>query len=252
MRRRFAGERIEEPNTKVHILDNPIWSSLTTRQAYLAEGDGLARRYPVDVTALAALKEPSAEAFDSLARISKSDAVALFCYQPITIPAGWKTIHTSNLAQMVCVDPRVAPVPAEITVDKLGTADSDEMVALTKLTNPGPFGSRTHELGLYLGIHQQGRLAAMAGERQKLPGYTEVSAVCTHPDFQGRGYAQILISEVMAKIRERGETPMLHVREDNAGAIRVYSKLGFKIRVVFPFFVLRNETAAGRAEAKTK
>jgi predicted GNAT family acetyltransferase len=236
----------------MHILDNPIWSSLTTRQAYLAEGDDLARRYPAEVTALAAVKQHSPEAFESLARISKADVVALFCYDPVTIPAGWKTIHTSNLAQMVCVEPTVGSIPKEIAVDELGDADSAEMVALTKLTNPGPFGSRTHELGLYLGIHQQGRLAAMAGERQKLPGYTEVSAVCTHPDFQGRGYAQILISAVMAKILERGETPMLHVREDNAGAIRVYERLGFKTRAVFPFFVLRNEQAAMSAESQTK
>lgn len=243
---------LKKQNTKMHILDNPIWSSLTTRQAYLAEGDDLARRYPVDVTALAALENHNLEAFESLARISRGDAVALFCYRPVTIPAGWKIIHTSNLAQMVCVDPKSAAAPAEMEIHELGDADSDEMVALTKVTNPGPFGSRTHELGLYLGIHQEGRLAAMAGERQRLPGYTEVSAVCTHPDFQGRGYAQILISAVMAKILERGETPMLHVREDNAGAIRVYERLGFKTRSVFPFFVLRNEQAAMRAETNRK
>jgi predicted GNAT family acetyltransferase len=87
----------------------------------------------------------------------------------------------------------------------------------------------------------------MAGERQKLPGYTEVSAVCTHPDFQGRGYARILISAVAQKILERGEIPMLHVREDNAGAIRVYEKLGFKTRAIFPFFVLRYERVEARA-----
>jgi predicted GNAT family acetyltransferase len=235
----------------VNILDNPIWSSWTTRQAYLAEGDDLARRYPVDVTALAALKQHTPEAFESLGRISRGDVVALFCYDAVTIPAAWKTIHTSNLVQMICEEPKIVSLPAERMIDELGTPDSDEMVALTKLTNPGPFGSRTHELGLYLGIHQQGWLAAMAGERQKLPGYTEVSAVCTHPDFQGRGYAQILISAVMARILERGETPMLHVREDNAGAIRVYEKLGFKTRAVFPFFVLKNEGAAVRAGAQT-
>jgi predicted GNAT family acetyltransferase len=234
---------------KVHILNNPIWSSLTTRQAYLAEGDELARRYPVDVTALAALSQNTPEAFESLARISRDDVVALFCYDPVTIPAGWKTIHTSNLAQMICENPKIAADPATTAIKELGAEGSDEMVALTKLTNPGPFGSRTHELGLYLGIHQQGRLAAMAGERQKLPGYTEVSAVCTHPDFQGRGYAQILMSAIMAKIVERGETPMLHVREDNAGAIRVYEKLGFKTRAVFPFFVLKYEGAAVPAGA---
>ncbi len=236
----------------MHILDNPIWVSLTTRQTYLAEGDDLARRYPVDVTALAALKQHTPEAFESLARIGKGDVVALFCYDPVTIPAGWKTIHTSNLVQMVCEQPKIISGPAETAIEELSVADSDEMVALTKLTNPGPFGSRTHELGLYLGIHQQGRLAAMAGERQKLPRYTEVSAVCTHPDFRGRGYAQIVMSAVMAKILERGETPMLHVREDNAGAIRVYEKLGYKTRAVFPFFVLQNERAAMRTEAQTK
>ncbi|HEY0703529.1 MAG TPA: GNAT family N-acetyltransferase [Candidatus Acidoferrales bacterium] len=231
----------------MQILDNPIWTSLTTRQAYLAEGDDLARRYPTEVTALAALKQNTPEAFESLARISGSDVVALFCYDPITIPPGWKTIHTSNLVQMVCEAPEFLTVGAEPRIDVLSAADSEETLALTKLTNPGPFGTRTHELGLYLGIHQQGRLAAMAGERQKLPGYTEVSAVCTHPDFQGRGYARILMSAVMEKILERGETPILHVREDNAGAIRVYERLGFQTRAVFPFFVLRNEQAETQA-----
>jgi predicted GNAT family acetyltransferase len=88
----------------------------------------------------------------------------------------------------------------------------------------------------------------MAGERQRLPGYTEVSAVCTHPDFRGRGYAQILMSTLMLKIIERGETPFLHAREDNAGAIRVYERLGFKTRAIFPFHVLRHESSRGQAK----
>ena len=156
-------------------------------------------------------------------------------------------MHTSNLVQMVCEAPKIASEDPVI-IDELTGADSSGMVALTKLTNPGPFGTRTHELGLYLGIHQNGRLAAMAGERQRLPGYTEVSAVCTHPDFQGRGYAGVLISAVMVKILERGEIPMLHVREDNIGAIRVYEKLGFRTRAIFPFYVLRYETQAAKAK----
>jgi len=218
----------------LHILDNPIWTSLITRQAYLAEGDDLARRYPPEVTALAGVKNHGADAFAALARVTKGDVAALFCYEPVSIPTGWKTIHTSNLVQMVCETPQTVSSDG-VVIDELSVADSGEMVALTKLTNPGPFGARTQELGLYVGIHQQGRLAAMAGERQKLPGYTEVSAVCTHPDFQGRGYARILISAVVQKIVERGEIPMLHVREDNAGAIRVYEKLGFTTRAIFPF-----------------
>jgi ribosomal protein S18 acetylase RimI-like enzyme len=230
----------------VHILDNSIWASLTTRQAYLAEGDDLARRYPPEVTALAGVKNHGAAAFAALSRITKGDVAALFCFEPVSIPSGWKTIHTSNLVQMVCEAPRLESDNV-VVIDDLSEANSNEMVALTKLTNPGPFGTRTQELGLYLGIHQQGRLAAMAGERQKLPGYTEVSAVCTHPDFQGHGYARILISALAQKILERGEIPMLHVREDNAGAIRVYEKLGFKTRAIFPFFVLRYERVEARA-----
>jgi ribosomal protein S18 acetylase RimI-like enzyme len=231
----------------VHILDNPIWLSLTTRQAHLAVGDDLARRYPPEVTALAAVKNHGAAAFAALARITSGDVAALFCYEPVSIPSDWKTIHTSNLVQMVCEPPHPES-DSGMAIAELSAADSSEMVALTKLTNPGPFGTRTQELGLYLGIHQQGRLAAMAGERQKLPGYTEVSAVCTHPDFQGRGYARILISAVLQNIIERGEIPFLHVREDNVGAIRVYEKLGFKTRAIFPFFVLRHEQ--GKAQAK--
>jgi predicted GNAT family acetyltransferase len=227
----------------LNILDNPIWTALTTRQAHFAEGDDLARRFPVEVTALGALKHHTSDAFESLARITKGDTVALFCSDPVTIPAGWKTIHTSNLVQMICEAPNALADRNSSQIEELAAADTDEMVALTKLTNPGPFGKRTQELGLYLGIHQQGRLASMAGERQRLPGFTEVSAVCTHPDFQGHGYARILISAVAAKIFERGEIPFLHVREDNVGAIRVYERLGFKTRAVFPFYVLRYQSA---------
>lgn len=230
------------------ILNNPIWTALTTRQTQFAEGDDLARRYPVEVTALAALKSPTPEAFESLARITRGDIAALFFHDPVTIPVGWKTIHTANLVQMICESPRLVRDENAAPIEELTAADTNEMVALTKLTNPGPFGTRTQELGLYLGIRQHGRLAAMAGERQRLPGYTEVSAVCTHPDFQGRGYARILISAVAGQIIKRGETPFLHVREDNVGAIRVYEKLGFKTRAIFPFYVVRYESA--RAQTK--
>ena len=113
------------------------------------------------------------------------------------------------------------------------------MLELTTLTKPGPFGPRTHELGTYIGIRDGARLAAMAGERLKVPGFTEVSAVCTHPDFLGRGYAGILMSKVMQGVRERGETPFLHVREDNTRAIGLYERLGFTTRHKGHFAVLR-------------
>jgi predicted GNAT family acetyltransferase len=115
------------------------------------------------------------------------------------------------------------------------------MVALAALTKPGPFGARTHELGTYLGIRQGSKLISMAGERLQVPGYTEVSAVCTHPDHLGQGYAGILMTELMKRIRSRGETPFLHVREDNVRAVGLYEKLGFRNRVTVHYVVLRKK-----------
>jgi predicted GNAT family acetyltransferase len=122
---------------------------------------------------------------------------------------------------------------------ELGAADVSEMMELTALTKPGPFNQRTHELGTYLGIRRDGKLVAMAGERLKIPGYTEVSAVCTHPEHTGHGYARILMTEVIERICSRGETPLLHVREDNLRAIELYQRLGFAQRVLLHFAVLR-------------
>jgi predicted GNAT family acetyltransferase len=130
-----------------------------------------------------------------------------------------------------------AKIIAEI--DELGIQDSSEMIELTSLTKPGPFGTRTHELGNYLGIRREGKLVAMAGERLKVPGYTEVSAVCTHPDHTGNGYARVLMMEIVRRIRDRGETPFLHVRGDNARAIDLYKLLGFHERKFGHFAVLR-------------
>jgi predicted GNAT family acetyltransferase len=120
------------------------------------------------------------------------------------------------------------------------------MVELASLTKPGPFGTRTHELGTYLGVRVEGRLAAMAGERLKVPGFTEVSAVCAHPDHTGRGYAAVLMMEVMRGIRSRGETPFLHVREDNLRAIALYERLGFRTRTKPYLAVLRKESSSGK------
>jgi predicted GNAT family acetyltransferase len=130
---------------------------------------------------------------------------------------------------------------SDLEIVELSAADVPEMMALTALTKPGPFHKRTHELGTYLGIRREGKLVAMAGERLKVPGFTEVSAVCTHPEHTGHGYARILMLEVMERIRSRGETPFLHVREDNVRAIALYERLGFSRRVLLHFAVLRKE-----------
>lgn len=227
---------------QMHALDNPIWNALSTLHAHFAEGGALAKRYPPEVTTLAAMGDPTPEAYAALAQVLKGAGAALFLDQPPTIPPGWNTIHSSQIVQMVCEPPAISAAAGPHTAaPTLTIADTAEMVALAELTKPGPFGKRTRELGHYIGIRESNRLVAMAGERLHLQGYTEVSAVCTHPEFQGRGYAGRLMSILVREIVQRGETPILHVRQENVGAIHLYEKLGFRTRRLIYFVVLRPE-----------
>ncbi len=224
----------------MHALDNIIWKALTTRQEGFAESCGTARRFLPEVGPLAAFEQYNDEGYSSLADVVKNGAtVGVFlndAYEPRT---GWEFIAGAPLLQMICENGASPHSNGHLKIETLGDKDSPEMIELTALTKPGPFGPRTHELGYYVGIRDGEKLVAMAGERLKVPGYTEVSAVCTHPDHLGKGYAGVLMSEVMKQIRKRGETPFLHVRANNARAIAVYKRLGFRIRWRGHFAVLR-------------
>jgi ribosomal protein S18 acetylase RimI-like enzyme len=222
-----------------HPLDNPIWTALTTRQQALAQGDDLARRFPPEIGPLCAVHDEADEAaYRSLAKLAEpGESLILFQEPPQRLPQGWEIEMRGFLTQMVLEEPMPDVPPAEM--DVLSDADVPDMLALTQLTKPGPFRERTHTLGTFYGIRQEGRLVAMAGERTNLPGYTEVSAVCTHPDFQGRGYARVLMAQVMRNILERGDTPYLHAWHDNYGAIRVYEKLGYRQRKLLNLGILR-------------
>lgn len=225
----------------MHPLDNVIWTALTTRQAEFAECQTQARRFMPEVTALAGFSGPTPEGYASLGGLlNDRGTLALFLEEPYQPRAGWELVGNAPLWQMVCENGNAPKANAsEPELIELGPADSPEMIELTSLTKPGPFSKRTHELGTYLGIRKGGKLVAMAGERLKVPGHTEVSAVCTHPEHTGHGYARLLMIEVMRRIRKRGETPFLHVREDNTRAIELYHRLGFKRRLVSHLAVLR-------------
>ena len=222
-------------------LENVIWQALTTRQAHFAEGSNGARRFMRGVTSLCAFPEPNDEGYDALARLAgPNGTAAVFLKDPYQPRAGWEYIAGAALTQMICENgyPSAAK-RSEVQILELGSNDSPDMLELTALTKPGPFGTRTHELGYYVGIRDHGKLVAMAGERLKVAGHTEVSAVCTHPDHLGKGYAGTLMLEVMRKIRERGETPFLHVRSDNKRAIALYERLGFQTKWEGHYAVLR-------------
>jgi predicted GNAT family acetyltransferase len=214
-------------------LDNPIWHSLNTLHGSLALGGELARRFPDDIGPLAGMAEQSPEAYRALAELFQSDQVAaLFLDESPNLPQDWRVMRHESIVQMVCTEPELAfaAVRKDLPILPLGTDDIPEMLALTALTEPGPFRQRTSELGGFLGIRESGRLAAMAGERLALPGFREVSAVCTYPDFRGRGYAKALVAAVVRAIVDRGETPFLTSFEANINAIRVYESVGFTLR----------------------
>ena len=215
--------------SKLHPLDHPVWSALTTTQAALAEGGALARRYPPDIGPFAAISDTSPQCFAALgALMSPSDYAVLFTPAPVTAPADFKTLLAKTGEQMIGIPAEASGGTDDIVT--LGAADVPAMMELTKLTNPGPFAARTRELGTFLGVKVNGRLVAMAGERMKPAGYTEITAVCVHPDHRGRGYAQLLLAAVARQIAARGEIPFLHVFSDNDGAIALYRRQGMEIR----------------------
>lgn len=189
---------------------------------------GSARRYPKGVSPFAALREPTAGAFSDLRDlVPPGERVALFTAAPLDVPKSWRVEQSRWIEQMTC---ETLSAAQPIQALPLTAADVPEMLALTAATEPGPFLPRTIELGRYFGIRSDdGRLAAMAGERLRLSGFTEISAVCTHPDFRGRGYAKALVTMVAEKIMSGGKMPFLHVNPDN-GAKVVYAKLGFTLR----------------------
>jgi predicted GNAT family acetyltransferase len=212
-----------------HPLDRPIWNTLTTRHAALALGEGLAVRLDPRFGPFAATRDERPESFAALHALAKATGdVVLFTPEKPPLPETFQVLMASDIQQFVGIAPSSLADRADIRA--LSADDASEMLALAELTKPGPFLPRTRELGAFYGVRIDGRLAAMAGERFKLPGYTEISAVCTHPDFRGMGLAAALIARVAEGIQARGETPFLHVFSHNVSAIAVYRRLGMVCR----------------------
>lgn len=220
-------------------LNNPIWSALTSAQSHFAIGGPHAKRFPAEVAPFMAVAEPSELAARALAElVAPGEVVNIISVTP-ELRDGWELLATGNIVQMIWRADAPMPVVDSSDIVELGEADAPDMLALTALVFPGYFRSRTPEMGAYFGIRHNGRFAAMTGERMKVHGLEEISAVCTHPDFTGRGYAARLVSYVARNMLQRGVRPFLHVNETNQRARSLYERVGFEDRMLLPLWLLK-------------
>lgn len=217
---------VDAARAALAVLDDPFGNALRGRQRPFARTHGTAVAYQPDVSVFFAYPAPlTAAVYADLAALAGPGQTLGLRNRDVPLPDGWTVTGAFEMVQYTGVDVAARPDP-ELTV--LTTGDVPEMTALVQLTNPGPFLPRTIELGSYLGYRdpRTGRLLAMGGERARPDGWTEISAVCTHPDARGRGLARRIVGAVAAGIRERGDGVFLHTTADNP-ARRLYESMGF-------------------------
>lgn len=224
-----------------HLLDNPIYAALTSGHSHFAKGVDGVKYYQKDITAFAGLENNSAENLQTLYQISEPESLfVFFSKSPVEIPSSWKLLMHIDMFQLVYEDNAALSHNCENLTD-LNDSHVPEMMELVDLTKPGPFLAKTIELGNYMGIFNEKQLVAMAGHRFFPAPYREVSAVCTHPNHLGKGYAFKILQEQIKRILNRAEIPFLHVKNDNEGAIKLYQKLGFNIRTEMIAYVIKKE-----------
>lgn len=217
--------------TDVHPLDNPAWHALAGPQAAFARRKGRALRFDPDVCPFFAMPDdPGPQDWADLAALAGPGGTVTLAASMLPFPDGWSRRWAGPGVQLVAGEQVGREVVPDPEIVRLGPADAGEALALAERARPGPFRIRTLELGGYLGIRRGGALVAMAGERLRLPGYAEISAVCTDAAWRGRGLASRLTLAVAAAIRARGEVPFLHAVAANTTAISLYERLGFAHR----------------------
>jgi ribosomal protein S18 acetylase RimI-like enzyme len=209
------------------VLDNIMWNCLSGPHAVFASGDGDVRRYAPGFSPIIGCRELGNPDFDTLSNYCESGECLYIDVWSGVAPAGWRIDREARMFKMLWQ----APMPADEAAPDafpLRTEHASQAVELATLTNPGPFGIRTPELGEYFGYFDGGRLIAMAGERMCAGDLHEISGICTHPDFQGRGLARKLTLKLVRRQLQRGKTPFLHVMSHNTPARALYAQLGFR------------------------
>jgi ribosomal protein S18 acetylase RimI-like enzyme len=217
--------------TMDELLQNPVWNALLTGNRHLAQGDGDIRFFPGDIAPFVGMKAVTPENYAHLYELLPfGRVVAVVAPFETAIPEQWKVVKRMPGFQMVYKgDTLAGGGSSRGELIPLTEQDVPAMIELTALTQPGPFFSRTIAFGSYFGIFSDKKLMAMAGYRIAVGKFREISAVCTHPDHLGKGYASLLIRHLMGTIIGQGEWPILHVVQHNIGAIRLYEKIGFRV-----------------------
>jgi ribosomal protein S18 acetylase RimI-like enzyme len=239
----------DESNDFVKIaslqFDNPPMEALRSSHRHFAIAAGRACKYPADVTPFAAIEDRSLDALRDLFSIMEpGEATYMVSEAPFAMPKGLSCGTPLGVKQMTYPDDRPLPVEFEndVIIEPLSCANAAEMVELTSVAFPGFFRSRTCAMGSYYGIRQNGRLVAMCGERMNIANYHEISGLCTHPEFRGRGYAVVLMMQLMRDHRSAGLQSYLHVSATNANAIALYERMGFDHRGEFQLRLVTRET----------
>lgn len=224
--------------TGPHPLNRPIWNALKINQRQHAIARGPAVRFDPEFGLFAAIPDVSPESLEGLGQLV-AEYGETYLFEPAELPPvpGTVLAGQGQAVQMIA-ERQIAPLKSPFEIIALTSADAPEMLALATLTQPGPFFARTHELGEFVGVRENGVLIAMAGTRMRTGPFTEVSGVCTLLEHRGKGLAGHLMRHVAGAIQARGETPFLHAYAGNTGAIGLYESLGFLLRTNLTVSVL--------------
>jgi GNAT superfamily N-acetyltransferase len=221
----------------IPLLDNIMWNCLSGPHARFATGEGSVRRYAPGFSPIVGCEDAEHPDFDTLAKFCQPGESFYLDIWSGPAPSGWRIDREARMWKMIWD----APIPAEDAAPDaipLRAEHALQAVQLAKLTNPGPFGIRTPELGEYFGYFDGGRLIAMAGERMCAGDLQEVSGICTHPAFQGRGLAGKLTLKLVYRQMQRGMTSFLHVISTNDAARGLYEKMGYRDYLETPVRVI--------------
>ncbi len=223
------------------LLNNPVYHALLSGDAHLGSGTETVKYFDDEVSPFAGFPEDFGKGFDELYQLLPADRRILYATRKqINEPAGWQLTHEIKGLQFVFNGQPIA-IDYSLKLVPLESKHIEEMIAMTRLTKPGPFAKRTIEFGHYYGIFDNDKLVAMTGQRLHVNNYTEVSAVCTHPNYLGKGFAAVLLQHQLDLICKSGQHPFLHVRDDNERAIALYERLGFIQNGPMNFYFLKRE-----------